>query len=332
MRAWPAADISSLDDLILASLVDYEVAAIDEDASRVFFHTPAARDHAVAALQRQFPTIQFRAIDVADEDWAARSQADLKAVRVGNIIVAPPWEVPPELKFGPTSSYVGPNVSSGAKEPHVGPNVSSGVKDPHVGPNVSSGAKDPHVGPNVSSGVKDPHVGPNFSSGVITIVIQPSMGFGTGHHATTRLCLDHLQRIDVHGRTTIDVGTGSGVLAIAASRLGAIQVLAIDDDPDAVASAWGNIDLNPGVEVTLGTTDLRSAALRPFDLVLANLTGGLLVASARILLQLTTRGGRLVLSGFMESEEADVLAAFASCEVEQRSQEDEWVCVTLLRL
>ena len=261
MRQWPALDVSSLDDFVLAALVTCEVAAIDDDASRVFFHSADERDRAAAALQRQFPALHIQPVDVPDEDWAARSQAGLKAVRVGDIVVAPPWDVPADAP--------------------------------------------------------------------VTIVIQPSMGFGTGHHATTRLCLSHLQRVDLAGRTAIDVGTGSGVLAIAASRLGASQVLAIDDDPDAIASARENLDLNPRTNVTLGTLDVRRASLRPFDFVIANLTGGGLIAAAQALVQLTSAGGELILSGFMQGEESDVLAAFAPCHVEERSQEDEWLCVTL---
>ena len=322
MRRWPALNVSSLDDLVLAALISCEVAAIDEDASRVFFHTADERDRAAAALHQQFPALQIHAIDVADEDWAARSQANLKAVRVGNIVVAPPWDVParlPELKFGPTSegkSYAGRNFSSGE---------STSEGESYVGRNFSSGE---------STSEGESYVGRNFSSGAdpIMIVIQPSMGFGTGHHATTRLCLAHLQQIDLRGRTALDVGTGSGVLAIAASRLGASQVLAIDDDPDAIASARENLDLNPATNVTLGTLDLRRATLRPFDLVLANLTGGLLAAAAQGLMQLGAREGRWILSGFMHAEEADVLTAFASCTIVERSQEDEWVCVTLSRL
>ena len=286
MRRWPALDLNSLDDFVLAALINHDVAAIDEDAARIFFHNADQRDSAAAALQHQFPDLQIQPVDVPDEDWAARSQANLKAVRVGDIVVAPPWDVPklPELKFGPTNeaqSYVGRNFSSGEQP--------------------------------------------------IVIVIQPSMGFGTGHHATTRLCLAHLQHLDVHGRTALDVGTGSGVLAIAASRLGASQVLAIDDDPDAIVSARENLDLNPGTNVTLGTLDLRRGTLRPFGLVLANLTGGLLGAAAEALMRMGTADGRLILSGFMKTEEPDVLAAFASCTIVERSQEDEWVCVTLSR-
>jgi len=279
-RSWPALELSSLDDLVQAALVDHAVAAIDEDAGRVFFHTNAARDLAADALRQQFPSLTLRPLDVADDDWAARSQASLTAVRVGRIIVAPPWD---------------------AGHPKAAPTYDSYVE----------------------AGFSRPDT--------IEVVIQPSMGFGTGHHATTRLCLAHLQEIDLAGHTAIDVGTGSGVLAIAASRLGAIRVLAIDDDEDAIQSARENLALNPDVDVTLGVLDLRRAGIKPFEVVLANLTGGLLVAAAPALLALAVRGGRLVLSGFMESEEAAVIAAFAACEVERRAQEDEWVAITLRR-
>lgn len=155
------------------------------------------------------------------------------------------------------------------------------------------------------------------------------MGFGTGHHATTRLCLAALQRLELHGRSVIDVGTGSGVLAIAASLLGAAQVVGIDDDADAIASAQESLDLNANAHVTLAVADLRSTPLAPVDVVVANLTGGLLTMAAPILQGMATQRGQLVLSGLMVSEELGVLTAFPNWNLEHRADEDEWVCLTL---
>jgi ribosomal protein L11 methyltransferase len=154
------------------------------------------------------------------------------------------------------------------------------------------------------------------------------MGFGTGHHPTTRLCLGALQEFDVSGSTVIDVGTGSGVLAIAARRLGAARVVAIDNDPDAAQAARENAAGNR-VAIDVRVADLMTLALSRFDLVLANLTGAQLIQSAGRLQDLATRRGPLILSGFTRSEEAGVLAAFPRLRVLERSQEGEWVCVTL---
>jgi ribosomal protein L11 methyltransferase len=163
----------------------------------------------------------------------------------------------------------------------------------------------------------------------VVITIQPSMGFGTGHHATTRLCLSALQAIDVKGKAALDIGTGSAVLAIAASLLGASDVTGIDEDPDAIHAAWENLALNPAASVTLIVGDLRSTELVAAEVVLANLTGGLLVASAARLQALTTPGGRLILSGFLQEEESRVLGAFTGRTIEHRQDEDDWVCVAL---
>jgi ribosomal protein L11 methyltransferase len=129
----------------------------------------------------------------------------------------------------------------------------------------------------------------------------------------------------------VDVGTGSGVLAIAASLLGATSVTGFDDDPDAITAAQENLDLNPEARVTLAVGDLRSVDLPASDVVVANLTGGLLQAAALSIRHLAADDGRLVLSGLMASEEPDVMAAFADWSLERRSQEEEWLCLTLRR-
>jgi len=275
MRTWPALEIQQADDdeLIQAFLIDFNLAAIE--GFRFFFHSIDDRDRAAAALRAEFRGIDAQSIDVPDEDWAARSQAALRAITIGALRIAPPWDVEGRLKPALTA-YEG-----------------AGFSQPS------------------------------------TIVIQPSMGFGTGHHATTRLCLAALQEIDLRGRSVIDVGTGSGVLAIVARRLGASGVLAIDDDPDAIAAAEANVALNHESRIALEVGDFRASKIGQFDLVTANLTGALLTASADRLASLAIPGGRLILGGFMDHEERDVLRAFAGCTLEWRAQEDEWVCFSL---
>lgn len=162
----------------------------------------------------------------------------------------------------------------------------------------------------------------------LVIVIAPSMGFGTGHHATTRLCLTALQTFDVTGAIALDIGTGSGVLAIAARLLGAREAVGIDYDPDAIVSATDNLAANPHVDhVRFEVADLQSAALPRADIVTANLTGALLIRSAPLLLSAVTSNGVLVVSGLLTSERADVLNAFAPARLVWEAEEDGWAAL-----
>jgi ribosomal protein L11 methyltransferase len=144
-----------------------------------------------------------------------------------------------------------------------------------------------------------------------TIVILPSMGFGTGHHATTRLCLRGLQAVTIANRIVLDVGTGSGVLAIAAAYLGAARALGIDCDPDAIQAANENLGLNSVDSVEFRVADLRSGGLPAADVITANLTSALLVRSAGLLLGLLRPAGTLIVSGLLEEERDDVVRACA---------------------
>ena len=160
----------------------------------------------------------------------------------------------------------------------------------------------------------------------LTIVIVPSMGFGTGHHATTRLCLKALQTVNLAGRFVLDVGTGSGVLAIAASRLGAREAVGIDADADAIQSANENLAENPGLgSVRFVVGDLRTTVMPRADVVLANLTGALLIQGASVLLSAVTSGGALVLSGLQTDEREGVVGAFARAALFWESAEDGWI-------
>jgi ribosomal protein L11 methyltransferase len=174
---------------------------------------------------------------------------------------------------------------------------------------------------------------PTGSPDPLEIVIEPSMGFGTGHHATTRLCLAAIQALDPVPRRVLDVGTGSGILAIAAALLGALHVHGIDYDADAIQSANDNLALNPGARhATFAVADLTGPALPTAELIIANLTGADLIRAADLLLAAAPAGGTLILSGILAGEESEVRAAFSSAALGQRQQEEEWICLTLKKV
>ncbi|MEO8521604.1 MAG: 50S ribosomal protein L11 methyltransferase [Acidobacteriota bacterium] len=185
---------------------------------------------------------------------------------------------------------------------------------------------------------------PAPAAGDIVIVIEPSMGFGTGHHATTRMCLELLQTIGVAGQRVIDVGTGSGVLAIAARRLGAATVTALDNDPDALGNARDNIDgdthlygksLNiigsrgyPPISVV--QSDVSAAGHLRGDVVLANLTAAALRRFAESLRGMVADDGRLIVSGFSLNELNGVAVALGMEPTDVR-HDGEWAAALLGR-
>lgn len=299
-RVWPALVITSravleaaIEDDVSALLDDFSPAAIQDLTElplppgglwdptyppppdpppaplqwRVFFTTPTDRDEALRALGARYGKLDLRSEDVSDEDWAARSQRALTAVRAGRFIVAPPWDVP-------------------------------------------------------------------RGTDATVIVIDPSRGFGTGHHASTRLCLRALSDLDVRGARVADLGTGSGVLAMAAFASGARQILAVDIDPDAIDSARQSAALNPRIgPIHWLVGDFRDRgwdALSggPFDAILANLTGGMLISSAPRIRELLKPNGVLVCSGFDRDERPQVEQALALAPQAEFAEEG-WVGLVL---
>jgi ribosomal protein L11 methyltransferase len=269
--AWPTRPDDAHLERILAEIdVDGPTALEDRaGGARVFFSSADLRRRAAIRIIALDPSATCTPVDVPDEDWAARSQADLKPVTVGRLMVDPtdrPRGTTPEI-----------------------------------------------------------------------ILIRPSMGFGTGHHASTRLCLGLMQRTSLAGRRVLDVGTGSGLLAIAACRLGAAAAVGIDHDQDALVAATASVDTNDEVgKVTLLVFDLSAKTPvpgAPFDVVLANLTGALLVREAVTLVGAIARGGHLIASGFMTEEEEAIVSAFerSGLRATDRLEEDGWAAVRFTR-
>lgn len=170
--------------------------------------------------------------------------------------------------------------------------------------------------------------------GDLVIRIDPGMAFGTGGHETTRLCLELLEHtMDRSERASapslLDLGTGSGILAMAASLLGAGRILALDIDPDAVAVARENLALNQlSDQVECGTTPLEGLTEK-FDIILANILAEELVRLAPYLTDRLYPGGSLILSGILAEKEQLVRHGFDSQPLKycQTVCDGEWVAM-----
>jgi ribosomal protein L11 methyltransferase len=171
-------------------------------------------------------------------------------------------------------------------------------------------------------------------AGETVIEIDPGLAFGTGEHPTTALCLAALSRLVRGGERVLDVGTGSGILAIAAARLGAARVLALDIDPQAVKAARANA-LRNGVEAVVEVREgtLTPALAEAFDLVCANIDGLSLERMAPLLAAAVVPGGRLVLSGFLTETAPSLARAFEALglRVEERPVRKPWAALVLAR-
>jgi ribosomal protein L11 methyltransferase len=144
----------------------------------------------------------------------------------------------------------------------------------------------------------------------VVLVIEPAQAFGTGHHETTTGCLGALQEVPLQGRSVLDVGTGTGVLALAAARLGAARAVAVDIDPIAVDTAASNAQRNDiALDCRLGSVE--AAADEIFDVVVANLDTNTLHIVAAGLVAAIAPGGTLIASG-VGVERADEAVALLS--------------------
>ncbi len=152
------------------------------------------------------------------------------------------------------------------------------------------------------------------SDGRLMIVIEPGRAFGTGHHGSTAGCLEAIEAMVERDApsTAVDLGTGSGILAIAAARLGVARILAIDDDPDAVAAALANAARNrvcDRVRCVLG--EASAVEVQPAPLVIANLLSAAHRRLAERYARIVAPAGSLVLGGILDSEAGDVTTAVA---------------------
>lgn len=166
----------------------------------------------------------------------------------------------------------------------------------------------------------------------VIIEIDPGLAFGTGYHPTTYTCLEAIEQHVFDGASVLDLGTGSGILAIASIRLGAGRVVAVDTDPQAIKAARQNFRRTKTSKlVTLIQGSLPHAAVGPkqFDLAVANISARAVCDRAQFIVSSLRDGGVLVASGMMKDQAQQVLDTLAEmgCSVMQQWSRDEWVTI-----
>ncbi|ERM83798.1 ribosomal protein L11 methyltransferase [Rhodonellum psychrophilum GCM71 = DSM 17998] len=159
------------------------------------------------------------------------------------------------------------------------------------------------------------------------IVINPKMSFGTGHHATTYLMLSHQLNVDHQGKRVIDIGSGTGILAIMAFKLGAEQIEAFDIDDWCVDNGNENFELNDMHSVKMGLGTIREVNPQgQFDIVLANINKNVLLDEMEVYGTLVKSKGKLLLSGFYEHDIVDIenAAAKYGLDLQAKKTKDTW--------
>lgn len=166
--------------------------------------------------------------------------------------------------------------------------------------------------------------------GAVSVVIAPGLAFGTGAHPSTALCLEWLAAAPLAGATVIDYGTGSGVLAVAAAKLGAARVFAVDSDPQALEAARANAERN-AVAVAVGAPE--ALAVRGADVLVANILARPLVALAEEFCARVRPCGRIVLAGLTQEQAEGVAAAYVpAARISGRASREGWTRLELTRL
>ena len=160
------------------------------------------------------------------------------------------------------------------------------------------------------------------------IILDPGMAFGTGTHATTAMCLEWLAAHPPRDLDVIDYGCGSGILAIAAIKLGAKRVLAVDIDPQALDACKSNMAMNAIEPERIPTCLPQALGADAADLLMANILAGPLLELLQRFAGLVRPGGKILLSGILRSQQDEIQSAYNRYfEMEPARQRDEWVCL-----
>ncbi|GAB3019577.1 50S ribosomal protein L11 methyltransferase [Niabella terrae] len=165
------------------------------------------------------------------------------------------------------------------------------------------------------------------------IIITPKMSFGTGHHATTFLMMQAMRRLDFKGKAVLDFGTGTGVLAILAHQLGAVEVLANDIDNWSIENARENFAVNQATAIRLFQAD-HCRTGQSFDIILANINRNVLLDNISDLAAQLYPGGKLLLSGLLESDQQRLIEAAetAGLILKEKAKKENWICLLFSNL
>lgn len=160
------------------------------------------------------------------------------------------------------------------------------------------------------------------------IVITPKMSFGTGHHATTYMMVQQMREIDFAGKSVFDFGTGTGVLAILAEKLGAVKVLAVDNDDWSITNAKENIERNDCIRIALKKAD-NAVTGEQYDIILANINKNVILDNFSSLVSQLTSKGTLLLSGLLQEDEADILTEAGKYPLilNGKTTDRGWICL-----
>lgn len=164
------------------------------------------------------------------------------------------------------------------------------------------------------------------------IVITPKMSFGTGHHATTYMMITEMEKVDFTGKKVFDFGTGTGVLAILAEKMGAVEVTGIDNDSWSIENAAENIAENGCSHIRILQKDEADMG-DVFDVILANINKHILLSNMPVLAKQLAKGGTLILSGLLEEDEEDIIHSIVSQGLMhiRTVKRSRWICIAASR-
>lgn len=169
---------------------------------------------------------------------------------------------------------------------------------------------------------------PQEAADAVALTLDPGLAFGTGTHPTTSLCLQWLDGVDLHEKSVVDYGCGSGILGIAALLLGAASVTGIDHDPQALIASRQNADEN-GILGRLTLLQSNEPTGEPCDILLANILASVLIELAPQLTQMVKPEGRIALSGILHEQAKMVQQAYrGNFKLDPPQQLDDWILIT----